>query len=400
MKKILVLMMVVLLAVALVACGGDDTTTQKPQTTTAPKVDTTTAPKVDTTTAPKVDTTTAPGGDTTTAPGGEVNKPLFEDGVDIMNGDYENAAINPFWNQSMWPCAFEDHHAVLNFHWSLVFVMQETENGIYEQLIYTDPDAAPDAPAEQTGFINDEYKWVVSIDGTDYEITNFSFINNRTSGFIRMDLGENYKHPDEEVHDYNIVLKILNAEDNSLAFWAWFTDPNLCGPYTYEKPAPVIMVDDPNRPASHKAIPQDSLVAIAGPQGFVATELYGNLFDGQVRSKLCTEDIDTPIEFMIKDGAKTVVSYSIVGANDDEGVFAAGEPNRFLTNFVLYGSNDGQSWIEIDSRNIDPATFEIKNYGEKNYQLSSAVTYQYFKLEVDHPTSMFQCSEIVLYTED
>ena len=378
MKKILALLLVAILAVALVACGGDGTTT-KTETTTAPKTETTTAPKTETTTAPVEDE----------------DKPLFEEGIDIMNGDYENAAVNPFWNQSSWPCAFEDGHVDLDFHWALVFTMMETDNGIYEQLIYTDPDAAPGAPNSETGYVNDDYKWVVTIDGKDYEITRFSLLNDRVSGYIRMDLGPDYQHPEEDPHDYEIVLKIYNAEDESLAFWAWFTDPELCGPYTYEKPAPIVMIEDPNRPASHKALPEGSLVGISGAAGFNASETYVNLFDGRVRSKLCTNDVTTPIEFMIKEGAKSIVSYSLVGANDDESY-----QSRLVTNFVLYGSADGQSWTQIDAQNFDPATVTITNYGEINYQLETPVTYQYFKLEITHATDMYQISEIILYTED
>jgi len=384
MKKFFALFMVAILVVVLVACGGGETTTQKPDTTTEPKTNETT-PKAPVTEDPTPGTTEPKTPDTD--PPAVDDEPLFAEGVDIMNGDFENQAVNPFWNQGSWPCAFEDQHPALEFNWALVFVMFQTENGIYEQLVFTDPDT-------EEGYINDDYKWIVVIDNVEYEIERFSFINNKDNGYIRMDLGADFELNEEDPHDYDCVLKIYDREAETLEFWAWFTDPDLCGLYTFEKPAPVVMIDDPNRPENHVALPAGSLTGISGAAGFNAEETYVNLFDNQVRSKLCTNDVTTPIEFMIKDGPKTIVSYSLVGANDD-----VSYSSRVVTNFKLLGSNDGQAWTQIDVRNFDPSTVTIANYGELNYQLETPVTYQYFRLEITHATDMYQISEIVLYTE-
>ena len=142
MKKLLVVAVVALLALALVACGGDDTatTTKGDVATTAPVVDTTapvvvdtTAPAVVDTTAPAVVDTTAIAPDTTTPDTKPTTPPDGPDlkGVDILNGDPADMAINPTW-QGMNVGAFENHHAALDMNWAYVILFTESENAIYE----------------------------------------------------------------------------------------------------------------------------------------------------------------------------------------------------------------------------------------------------------------------------
>ncbi len=397
MKKLLIVVMIALLAVALVACGGNDTTTKKPEGTTGGTV------------------TTTGGTTTTTEPTDDTEEPddpvvtgtiLYDEGVDILFGDLANAAINPFWSEGMYPCAFEDFHKALDYNWALVFTMNETENMIYETLVFTDPDAPTDAPNSQTGMINTDYQWFVYIDDVEYEIKRFQFLNDITKGYFRCDLGEEFE-PKVDPEDpeapvsYDIKLKIVEKATNKVAFWAYMTDPELLQPYEFVKPDPIEMVDDPNRDPSHVALgskENPALKGLSGAAGFNADETYENLFDNDVRSKLCTNDVTTAIEFQIIDlnSAVNVVSYSLVGANDD-----AQYTTRLVSNFKLYSSSTGaaDSWVLIDEVNLGEEIGEVINYGERNYKLDATCTHHYYRLEITHATDMYQISDIILYAE-
>ena len=99
---------------------------------------------------------------------------------------------------------------------------------------------------------------------------------------------------------------------------------------------------------------------------------------------------------MYTDGAKSVVSYSLVGANDD-----VSYSSRVPLKWTLYGCNDGTNWVKIDEQDLTAAGETVVNYGERNFVLDAPVEYQYFRFELDTTvhTSMWQMSDIVLYTE-
>ena len=386
MKKLIAILLVALLAIVLVACGGNDTTT--PATTTDGGTVTTTEGGNDTTTE-----------ETTTEPEEDEDEPRFAEGIDIMNGDYEYMAVNPFWSQGMYPCAFEDQHIQLDFNWSLVFTMTETSEGVYEQLISTDTTLPEGTPNDQTWIVNDQYKWIVVIDGEEFEITRFSILNDVVSGYIRMDLGPDYQ-PHDELHEYEIDLKIYDKDTGELAFWAWFSDPNLCGKYEFEKPAPIVMAPA-EKPEGVEALPTGALVGVSGAAGFNASETYVNLFDGMVRTKLCTNDVTTSIIFGISEdmvaNGFNIKGFSIVGANDDEQY-----SSRIITNFKLSGAtsgDDGAAWVTLVDQDWGDEPFTPVNYGEQYYAFSQDSSYRYYKLEITHATDMYQISELLLYAE-
>ncbi len=389
MKKLLVVLLIAIVAVALVACGGNDTTTKAPEGTTG-----------------GTDTTTDSGEDTedtedTEAPGTTV-APLYSEGVDILYGDIDNCAINEFWYNSEFPIAFENHHADLDYNWSIVMQFRETPNMIWETLVITD-DTDPD---DVITMINNQYTWIFTIDGKDYEIQRFSFYSFITSGYIRCDLGPDFEvkpsEDEDDANEYEVSLKIVekgaDTASTTIAYWADF-----CAMYPFEfvTPAPVVMVPDANRDPNHVALGSaeaPALVGDSGPAGF-SSETYDNLFDENVRTKLCTDDIEnTTVTFHIADlsSAPHIVSYSLVGANDD-----VANPGRFISNFKLYSSSTGaaDSWVLIDEVNLGEDVGTIVNYGERNYKLDSACTDHYFKLEIT-ATGLYQLSGIILYTEN
>ena len=399
MKKLLVVAVVALLALALVACGGETATTTKgetvtttaPVTTVAGEPTTTTPAVVDTTAAPTVDTTVAP--DTTVVtPDTTVVTPGFE-GIDIMNGDAADMAINPTW-QGLNAGAFENHHSALDYHWAYVILFQESENAIYEDLFMT----ITDEEGNETWMRNEDYKWVVTLDGVDYEIETFSLYHVVTYGYVRLDLGADFvleaANEDGEVVYEEIIVRIYDTTNNDEPkYYAYMTDPDWNGPHAFTPPAPIVMVADPNRDPAETMIP--GATAFSGPAGY-SGETYENLFDyddkgeHKVNTKLCYNEVEDIIWTYAE--PVYVTSYSIIGAGDDNNY-----PGRVITNFKFYGSTNGTDWSLLDEQSGDPLT-EATNYGERNFKLSKAVEYSYFKIEFTHDGT-YQLSGIQLWTK-
>ncbi|MBQ8287557.1 MAG: leucine-rich repeat domain-containing protein [Clostridia bacterium] len=159
------------------------------------------------------------------------------------------------------------------------------------------------------------------------------------------------------------------------------------------------MKSDANRDPYHIEIDNADLTIISGPQSGNTNESYTKIFDRDVETKVCTTDLETPIIWSY-DTPKRIVSYSLVGANDDS-TFRT----RVPVNFTLYGSVDGESWEIIDTQATDASleTYDpwFHNFQERNFKLSEGVTYQYFKLEIKQPfANLYQFSEIILYTQE
>ena len=408
MKKLLVVAVVALLALALVACGGEAATTTKgaatttaaaPANTTAAPADTTVAAPADTTVVAPADTTvTTPGidtpADTTASNGGDDTTPKFE-GIDLINGEDADRAINPTW-QGMNAGAFENHHAALDNNWAYVILFQECENAHYTDLVMTvvDPETG-----DETWAMNEDYKWVLTLNGEDIVIERFSVYHVTTYGYVRLDLGSDFvlaEANEEGYVCYDIQLRILDAtNDDAPVYYAWMTDPDWNDIHEFEPPAPIEMVADPNRDPGETMIP--GATAFSGPAGY-SGETYENLFDYtddgaiKVASKLCFNEV-APIVWTY-DAPVYVTSYSLVGANDDKD-----SPSRLITNFKFFGSTDGNNWNLIDEQSGDPAT-EAVNYAERNFKLATPVEeYSYFMIEFEHEGT-FQLSGVQLWTKE
>lgn len=389
MKKILLLLALVTFLV-LVSCGSETATTTEAVATT--KGDTITTPVVTTeqavsTTAPittVADTTAV----ITTADTTVTTEPSDAmQGVDILNGEPEDRAINATWKGTD-AIAFENHHSILDFNVALVMLMIESENAVYENLFITkDGEEGSDAWER-----NLAYKWVVTVDGVDIEIERFSIYHQVTKGYVRLDLGSDFKYStdvDENgMHAYDVWLRIYDVDSDEIAYYAWFTDPAWNGLYEFVPPTVDGPVYDDARDPSHVAV--DGAIPFSGPNGYTG-ELYGNLFDGDVRSKLCTADVTTPIVWKYPEAVE-VVSYSLIGARDD-----ASYKSRVLTKWKLYGSNDGNTWTLLDEQNLE-APEKVTNYGERNFKLKTPAEYTYFMFEPIE-ASKYQLSELLLYKQ-
>lgn len=108
---------------------------------------------------------------------------------------------------------------------------------------------------------------------------------------------------------------------------------------------------------------------VTSPDG----EQVGNLIDGNHSSKFLAFDKKATVIFKAAKAA-ALQKYHFVSAND--------EPKRDPKNWVVYGSNDKQEWVEIDSRANEAFTgrAELKEYELEGEQEA----YQYFKFDLEH----------------
>ena len=411
MKKLLIVAVVALLALALVACGGEETpaTTKGEGAVTTPAATTPAATQPKATepvatqpkaTEPGTVVTTTPNSTTTPVSSTEtpgVTTPVLE-GIDILNGDDEDnwalvAALDGL-NVGM----FENHHAALDMNWAYVVKFQECGNTIYEDLVFTEGEGD-----SAVGVQNPDYKWVLTIDGTVYEIERLSIYHGITWGYVRMDLGADFKlkaaDEDGYVRYNEIVLRIYDTSNNDEpVYYAWMTDPANNGVHEFLPPAPIEMVVDPSRNPDDKEV--TGATPYDGPAGFTG-ELYTNLFDYKdgvlaVGTKLCTDDCETAIVWYY-DNPVYITSFSLVGANDDASYY-----DRIVTKFQLLGSADGKDGTWTTILDVDGDAVEEGNgvnYAERNFKVTTPAEYKYFKL-VPVGYTKYQLSAVIVWTQE
>ena len=113
--------------------------------------------------------------------------------------------------------------------------------------------------------------------------------------------------------------------------------------------------------------------------------------DSNQNTKWCSAHNDRPVQWMVKlpkQGKKAVTGYSFTSAND--------EPARDPKEWILEGSNDGESWTKLDHKKDQPVfekRFQIKHYGFDN---ETAYQYYRFTFIKNNGNILFQISEIAL----
>ena len=401
MKKLLIVAVVALLALALVACGGDAPTTTKggvDTTAAKPGVDTTAAkPGVDTTAAkPGVDTTT-PGDDTT--PDTDPVTPPAQEGIDLLWEEGYMAISN--MDSAFF--AFEDFHASLDNNVALVISMND-QGGVYNDLFIVDTE---NENTNTNWEPSSDYTWVVTIEGKEWEIERFSLFNNNTSGWVRIDLGPDFKwslfeYDENNQYTYEQVRIDIYDSKKNVVYFADLTSDDLWGAYTHTKPEEKVMIADKNRPTNLIVVDQATATPLAGPDSGNGED-YKKFFDGKVETKICTgdngEDKATTVKYS---EVLNVVGFSIVNANDN-----ANSNGRTIVAFKLYGSATGEdgTWTEIyaadgldaEGNAIDKAPISA-NYLERYYALDNVATYQYFKFVAENG-ELWQASELLFYQE-
>ena len=122
-------------------------------------------------------------------------------------------------------------------------------------------------------------------------------------------------------------------------------------------------------------------------------EPAANLIDGKTSTKYCADkgSGDGPVAWIVYQlpAAKAVTAYSITSAND--------EPGRDPKNWKLQGSNDGNTWTDLDTQSDQKFS---NRYETKKYMVYGGASYKYYRLYItatsDTGNSMIQLSEWTL----
>lgn len=122
-------------------------------------------------------------------------------------------------------------------------------------------------------------------------------------------------------------------------------------------------------------------------------ETAANLIDGKTSTKYCVNkgSGDGPVAWIVYHlpAAKAVTAYSITSAND--------EPGRDPKNWKLQGSNDGNTWTDLDTQSNQKFS---DRYETKKYMVYGGASYEYYRLYItatyDTGNTMIQLSEWTL----
>lgn len=117
--------------------------------------------------------------------------------------------------------------------------------------------------------------------------------------------------------------------------------------------------------------------------GSPSGEEYTKIIDNNTSTKYLTQNASGWVQFKPNTTA-TIVSYSITSAND--------VPARDPKNWTLQGSNNGSTWVTLDTRtNQSFATRLLK----KTYTVSNTTSYAYYRLNI----SAVQSGSVLQFAE-
>ena len=382
MKKLLCFALVLIAVMTVfVACGNSDettpkTTTEAPIVTTAP---TTTEAKADITTKTPVETTGKPEETTvkpeeTTQPEVTTEKPEVTTekkpveetptGKNLLEGDFLDGL------------SIEDHHSSTDYHPTLVFYIYG------DAATYTDLRGSEFTDAD--AFVNSKYTWKLTVNGKTFSPAKMSIFDGGDWGYFRADLGaaETYEVKNGVI-SFDISLKIVDSATNEVKYYADFSDPIV---YSITG-----IFEDTSKPEGLTAV--TGVVGVSGPDAG-GDEGYEKLFDNSGKTKLCTDDNDTPIVANLG-AAKTLKGISLVNANDN-----ANSTGRTVISFEVWVSENGTDWgsaaaFVTTGEGVNKADISA-NYQERFYGFETAITATYVKLVINNG-EMYQMSEVIFY---
>ncbi len=123
--------------------------------------------------------------------------------------------------------------------------------------------------------------------------------------------------------------------------------------------------------------------------GGMANETAEKLFDGDLSTKLCTNNTGYTITWKLN-RAYPVGGYSVTTANDNA------QYGRLPQGWKLEASKDGKNWTTVSD--VNNSRMSNSNFEEYFYAFSKPASYQYFRFTLTAPSSgMTQMSEITLY---
>jgi len=133
-------------------------------------------------------------------------------------------------------CEAFDHNTAICLTWN-----QGKENNLFYNSIFYDDLLINETDLEKRA-INPEYKWVVTIDGVEYEITRFDLKNASLQTNIYLDLGPDFSF---DLFDYNennqytfenVRLDIYDSEGNLFCYSPLTNNYRFPNGYTHTKP--------------------------------------------------------------------------------------------------------------------------------------------------------------------
>ena len=234
----------------------------------------------------------------------------------------------------------------------------------------------------------DNNKYYVIIDGTEYECTYLTMFDGGEWGYLRFKLtGTDFKAKFNT--EYTVNWRV-EAKDGSWAYVGEDADI-LC--FCGETP-------------KADAITGDGLTAIQGMtnlngkvnQDSVSTdvdtyndttETEKSVFDGNLTNKMGSHDTDVTITWSTTE-AVTVTDYVMVTGNDVEN-----NSSRNPMLWTLYGSNDGKTWVVLDTVNY--AGFEAANSTAYGFHVDNPGAYTEYKLVLKSKGG-FELGEMTLYS--
>lgn len=109
-----------------------------------------------------------------------------------------------------------------------------------------------------------------------------------------------------------------------------------------------------------------------GKEGSNAFELYGNVFDGNKETKYLIIPPNGTVWFQFEFNEPTVAdTYTITSAN--------GHMDRNPRDWVLYGSNDKENWVSLDSRSGE--LFE-QVFLTRVFRMKNTEAYKFYKIDI------------------
>jgi hypothetical protein len=117
-------------------------------------------------------------------------------------------------------------------------------------------------------------------------------------------------------------------------------------------------------------------------------------FDGEIKTKICTGDNNTPIVANLG-GAKTLKGISLVNANDNSNA-----NGRTVTAFEVWVSADGENWGDAAAWSTDGAGVNkgdiSDDFMERYYSFGKDITATYVKIVIN-TGKMYQMSKIIFF---
>ncbi len=122
--------------------------------------------------------------------------------------------------------------------------------------------------------------------------------------------------------------------------------------------------------------------SVEGPDGYPGEDAV-NLFDSDKNTKYCVEmngEID--VTFRLR-STLTLKAYMLRTGND-----TSEYPDRNPDSWIIYGSTDGENWVEIDSVDKDDNPLGAQNQIWYGFETDNTVAYKYYKIHFENNGTM------------